>query len=239
MRIIDCEQGTDEWRMARCGVATASRASCLVTPARLQPSKQLRGYAIELAAERILGRPLDDDAGSAWMTRGTELEDEALGLYGLEKGGDVIRAGFCVTEDGAAGCSPDALVDEDGGAEVKCPSAKVHLGYLVDDGVPKEYLPQIQFSLWVTRRRWWDFVSFCPSMPLVVRRVWPDPRWTEALDEIVPRLRECVELILAKARAAGCETAADRFAREEAERKAREAALVEEWFGPEPEKATT
>ena len=73
MIVIDCEQGTDEWRQARAGVATASQFGRLVTPAKLLPSKQLYGYAIELAAERILGRPLDDDAGSMWTERGTGM----------------------------------------------------------------------------------------------------------------------------------------------------------------------
>lgn len=231
MRVIRCEQGSEEWRMARCGVATASQFNRLVTPAKLQPSKSLNGYALELLAEWLLGRPLDDGSSSPWMERGRDMEEEALGWYALDTGTEPDRVGFCATDDGLAGASPDALVGEDGGLEIKCPTAPVHLGYLLSDGAPRDYLHQIQGGLWVTGRQWWDFLSYCPGLPPAVHRVYPDARWQDALDEAMERLRSALEEGRAALRAKGCKTADEREAEAREAGYARDAAKMEELLG--------
>ena len=57
LRIIDVEQGTDEWLEARRGMITASTVGQLVTPRTIQPAAnpESRALVARLAAERITG----------------------------------------------------------------------------------------------------------------------------------------------------------------------------------------
>jgi len=182
MRILHVEQGSDEWRQARAGLPTASRFDKLVTPKTLKPSAQADALLYDLVAEWLLGRPLDDTGRSAFMERGTNLEDEARAWYAWERDCDPVQVGLCLLDDGTAGCSPDALVGEDGGLEIKVPSAGVHVHYLDDpDALVAEYRLQVQGSLWVTGRKWWDLLSWSPAFPSVLVRVEPDEKVQEAL----------------------------------------------------------
>lgn len=75
------------------------------------------------------------------------------------------------------GCSPDGLVLGGGGIEIKCPSKPERfVKYVCGDW--KEHLTQIQFSLFVTQRKWWDFVTYHPSFKedcnYFQTRVFPD-----------------------------------------------------------------
>ena len=65
----------------------------------------------------------------------------------------------------AVGASPDGLIGEHGGLECKVPSAPWHLLYLAGGVVPSKYRGQVQGSLWVTGRAWWDFMSYHPGLP--------------------------------------------------------------------------
>jgi predicted phage-related endonuclease len=84
-------------------------------------------------------------------------------------------------DDWRLGASPDGLVGDDGGIEIKCPRAKTHLRTILADEVPAHYMAQVQSSLLVSGRKWWDFVSFVGGMPLYVKRVLPDPKWFDAI----------------------------------------------------------
>ena len=55
LRIIDVEQGTDEWLEARRGMITASTVGQLVTPRTIQPAANFESWVLvaRLAAERI------------------------------------------------------------------------------------------------------------------------------------------------------------------------------------------
>lgn len=185
MKILDVEQGTQEWLDARAGVATASQAKRLVTEKRLDPSKQIHAYALELALERHLGRPLESDLASPWMERGSGMEAEAFEWYRRNINDTARRVGFVVSNSGYIGCSPDGLTD-DGGIEIKCPKALTHAAYLLDRdengnlNAPSVYMPQMQFSMFVTGFLWWDFVSYCPGLPPVSVSVPRNEKWMDA-----------------------------------------------------------
>ncbi len=178
MRVVPCIQGSPEWHAARLGIPTASEFHRLVTPTG-NPSSQAAGYLHQLVAERLLGRVVDETAG-AWVERGKITEGEAVAYYELQRGLDTQAVGFVTTDDRQAGCSPDRLIGPDGGLEIKCPSAAVHVGYLLDVE-PKKYWPQIQGALWVTGREWWDFLSYCPELPPALMRFERDEKYIEAL----------------------------------------------------------
>lgn len=169
MIVIDCQQGSEEWWTARLGIATASMFDKVLTPARMEPSQQAYGYQCKLLAEWLRGKP-DDTFQSDWMSRGHELEPAALEAYSFITDSSVQRVGFCLEDEKRYGASPDALVDEDGAAEIKSPSPGVHVGYLIDGKIPTTYRMQCLGVLLVTGRAWIDFMSYHPDMdPLIVR----------------------------------------------------------------------
>ena len=92
------------------------------------------------------------------------------------------RVGFILTDDGRVGCSPDGLVGEDGGLELKCPSPAKHVSYLLDEQeLVDEYTHQVQGCLYVTGRAWWDLMSYYPGMEPVIVRVEPNAEYQKAL----------------------------------------------------------
>jgi len=180
MRHLKVEFGSPEWLHARLGLPTASCFEKVLTPKTLKPSAQSVGYMNHLLAEWALGIPLQSD-GTDFMERGIQLEGEAVRLYEMERDVDTQAGGFCTTDDGRIGCSPDRLVGEDGGLEIKSPAPHTHIRYLLGSPVD-DYLLQVQGSLWVTKRKWWDVMSYHPDMPAKYVRVLPYPVIHEALD---------------------------------------------------------
>ena len=75
---------------------------------------------------------------------------------------------------------------ETGGLEIKFPSAKVHVGYMLDnDSLAMAYRCQVQGYLLITGREWWDLCSFHAGdepLPMVRVRCEPDAEWREAFE---------------------------------------------------------
>jgi len=200
MKIINVQQGSPEWIAARLGIPSASNFDKIITPAKLKPSSSQDIYLSQLVAEWFLRAPMDD-ARSGFMDRGVELEPEAAKFYSFDTDRDVIEVGFCLTDDGAAGCSPDRLVGKDGLLEIKCPGAVQHMDYLLHGGLRDKYWMQVQGQLWVTGRRWCDLLSYHPTIPNVTDRIVPDADVQAALSREIPAF--CVKLAAAKARLVG------------------------------------
>lgn len=203
MKIIACEQGSPQWFSARAGLPTASCFDSILTPKTLKPSESMGKYIGRLCAEWFLGKPLDSES-SGFMERGTGMEAEAVAAYEFQHNVDTLKVGLCVTDDGLAGGSPDRLVGEDGGLEIKCPSAEVQVGYILN-GIDAAYRCQLQGLLWVTGRKWWSFLAYHPVLPHVNLRIEPDPEWVEAWGVAFAKFQERfkeAKLKLAPAKAA-------------------------------------
>ena len=170
------DQLTDAWRESRHGLITASRADQLVTPKAGKVSASAATLGHRLAAERYTGQWIDE-TGTSWaMARGIEREPGTRARYSFERDADVTESGFI--RSGEIGCSPDGLIGEDGGLEIKNPliagymKAAIHV-YETGE-VPPEYVCQCRLSLMVTDRAWWDLCVDYPDMPLVVVRLYRD-----------------------------------------------------------------
>ena len=176
MKIVNVKQGTPEWFTARAGIPTASAFDKIITPKTGKPSSQQFGYICELIADRIMGGP--PEGIESWTSRavqyGIDTEPEARAYYELHTDYKVQQVGFVTTDDGTAGCSPDGLVGDDGGLELKCPMAKTHVEYLLKGELPDAYKCQVHASLLITGRKWWDFCSYCIGFPPFIIRVKPD-----------------------------------------------------------------
>lgn len=195
------EQGSAEWLQAKAGIVSASNLTRVMTPKTLKLSGSADKYCCELIAEQLLGRPLDD-ATTSFMQRGTTFEAEARKWYELQSDCTAERVGFLLRDDGRVGCSPDGLVGDDGGLEIKCPSAAVHISYLLGE-FTEEYRSQIQGSLWITGRTFWDFVSYNPELPSLLHRFTRDEPFIAALDKTVTQFLAYVDDQKAKLAATG------------------------------------
>lgn len=166
MRIIDCEQGSQQWVKARLGVCTASNFDRVLTPKTRKLSAGATSYRDELNAEWWFGQPWNPQA-SDFMQRGVGMEAEAAKYYHAATGVKPVQVGFIVRDDGMVGCSPDRLVGEDGLLEIKCLGAKEHVAALL--GRADEYTCQVQGQMLVAQRDWCDRLYYHPRFPLIVR----------------------------------------------------------------------
>ena len=172
------EQGSDEWLAARCGLLTASVIGKLITPSlKVADNETSRGLIETLVAERITGHidpiyPNDD------MQRGTLDEPYARDLY-REQYRPVTEIGFAVrTINGhRLGASPDGLVGDFGGLEIKSRSPKLQLKTILSREIPAANLAQIHACMLVFDRGWCDYCSYAGGWPLQVIHVTRDPQW--------------------------------------------------------------
>ena len=161
------EQGSAEWLAERAGKWTGSKfADLMKADKRTGKPLKCRADAIwNVVVERMTGLPTEGPGGYA-LQWGTDVEGFAREAFELETGKVVQEVGFIEhPRFPFAGASPDGLIGDDEGLELKCPkSSSVHLERFLA-GVPPEYWPQIQGCLWVTGRKLWHFGSFDPRMP--------------------------------------------------------------------------
>ena len=176
-------QGTEEWMQARAGIPTASEFDSLVTPEmKIRTGETPKSYLNKKLAEAWLGGPLI--GFSAFSTeQGQILEGEAKPWFELEYGETIQSVGFITTEDGRVGCSPDGLLGENSGIEIKCPEPQTHVGYLLKGELPKDYAAQVHGSLWVTGRTTWKFVSYRRHFPALVLTIVRDEEKMKVLGD--------------------------------------------------------
>lgn len=137
-------QRTPEWYAARQGLITSSTAAACLG---------LCPYDGLLAAFRAInGKPKEQNKHMAW---GEEYEPQARWTYELETGETCYETGFWVHPQLPwLGASPDSLVGESGGVEIKCPSQ-------LPTSIPEHHRIQCMVCMAVTDRPWWDYFVWC------------------------------------------------------------------------------
>ena len=157
------DQRTDEWFEARLGKVTASRISdAMAAPT----TAAYLNYQAQLIAETLTGQPYDSYTNAA-MQWGTDYEAEARSIYELMTNNDVEEVGFVphliIKQSGA---SPDGLIGEDGQIEIKCPNTATHIKTVTTRKIEKKYRDQMTWQMACTERKWCDFVSYDPRLPV-------------------------------------------------------------------------
>src|SRR5699024_10456562 len=194
-----------EWLEARAGILTASTIGQLITAKTIKPAMndRSRGLCQTLIAERITGH-VEPVFPNRAMTRGTLLEPEARRIYAEQTGQDVDEVGSARldTDTYTLGSSPDGLVSETGGIEIKSPSAKVHVSTVLSGAIPDYNRAQVQAFLHVTGREWCDFISYLPGEPLFIIRDYPDPRWQKAIVSAAAQFEDTARNAVARSKTA-------------------------------------
>jgi len=153
------EQRSKEWFEARKGRITASSVGAILGQAPYSSRADVMRRMVRDAhgAEK-------EFKGNIATEYGNNNEAGALIEFEMETGLDVRPVGF-LTKDDWAGASPDGLIANDRGLEIKCPFG------LRNDDPPKfktiidqpHYFAQVQFSLWVTGLSGWYFFQWTPK----------------------------------------------------------------------------
>ena len=192
MIVLDVKQGSIEWLSARLGLPTASEFNKIITSTG-NASSQKAAFMHKLLAELITDSPLETFQKTEWMDRGNELESTAVSLYEFQNDIETETIGFCLHDDKIAGASPDRLVGEDGLLEIKCPAPQTHVDYLLKQKVDSNYIPQVQGQLWITGRKWCDWISYHPEMPPVIIRVERDEEFISKMDSALKKFSSDME----------------------------------------------
>jgi len=185
------EQGSPEWFEARKYVLTASNATAIGNA----------GAGLKTYVKKLLSKEISDEETytSKDIERGNELEPIARLKYQFEYGVEVEEVGF-ISAGGVFGCSPDGLIGEDGGLEIKARNNEKHLELLLGNGIDSSTHWQIQMSLYVTGREWWDFVSYNPNFKnsLYRERVFRDEAKIEKLKKGIVAGKELLDEYMGK-----------------------------------------
>jgi len=155
-------QLSPEWIALRVGKVTASRLKDWLAVSKRPnkdgvhtPLKARADYEQELAFEKRFNRPFSRFATRA-MEEGQMAEEFVKTEYAANSAQRVSPGGAFYNDVFVA--SPDSLVGEDGLLEVKWLYDTSYTDVLVN-GVPEEYMLQMQGQLWASDRKWCDFVA--------------------------------------------------------------------------------
>lgn len=160
-------------------------------------SDTAKRYAADLAIERISDQPHGEPAKAWVLERGHEMEVRARMLYEARTGAFITESGICISDDGIFGYSSDGLADDDGLIEIKSPIDSIKIMDMWRTGDTSEYDHQIQGGLWLTGRKWLDFIMFVPDLAragkdLFVKRIYRDE---DFIDKMVAQLAEFDRLV--------------------------------------------
>lgn len=194
------EQGSTEWLQLRLGCVSASTVADVMAKGKSGESATRQKLKLRLAAERLTGQ-VQESFSSPAMDWGREQEQFAAMAYEAERGVFLDKTGWhphIVIK--WLGVSPDRLLGDDGLVEIKCPNSSTMVAWMSDDKIPTEYIKQIQAQLWVTGRRFCDFVAFDPRLPkrrqLWIKRVERDEALITTMEaEVTTFLSEVDQIV--------------------------------------------
>ena len=211
MKFYNVEQGSAHWYALRLGIPTASNFHKINTPAKGEISTQAKPYMYRQIAERLLRESQEDQLGYVqWVERGKGQEGNAAAMFEFTHEQALRPGGFCTTDDGRLGCSPDRLVGKNESVEIKTPAPWTQIGYLLD-GPPTEYRPQVQGQLMVGEFDAVHFYSYHPQMPPFERVTLPERGYQSLLKGTLNWFCDELDKLTERARSLGAYAVARRI----------------------------
>jgi len=178
------EQRSAEWFEGRARRITASRFGDVMAAPTSDRHRDLLGRLVD----GIRDVPMFEHEAEAvngvapWHQHGRDWEGRARWMYEEREGLEVQEVGLLVHPrfPFVAG-SPDGLVGDEGGIEIKCHRSLAAYQASAAGGLPTVYVPQVQGYLWITGRKWWDYCNYFEveregkrTALMTVHRVLPD-----------------------------------------------------------------
>lgn len=200
MITLDVEQGSPEWFAARLGIPTASNFSKIIT-ARGAKGDQERQYMNELLAEWLSGEP-EESFNGHYMQQGRELEAEARDYLQFRLSMDIKQVGLVYKDERKlVSASPDGIISEDEGCEIKCPKGSTLVEYAMQNKLPSIYVPQVQGGLWVTGFKRWKFLCYHKNITPMLITIERDEAYikllSNAVNDFIGRMLEKREKLFA------------------------------------------
>lgn len=197
MKIYYFEQGSPEWFAARVGKMTASHATAIGNC-----GKGLETHVLTLMAEYFSSGE-KEHFSSSHTERGNEYEPIARRVYEFENDVIVDQVGFIEYND-YVGASPDGLVADDGGTEIKSIDDVKYFKHLLngEKEIDSDHVWQVQMNLLITGRKWWDLIYYNPNYKksTCVYRIYPDAEKFESLqkgfamgEEMIKSIKEKIQ----------------------------------------------
>lgn len=195
--IHDVRQNSMAWLQLHVGRLTASSFERFITPKNLalSESQTAHRFLARKAMERVTGKP-EREASSASMEHGHETEPRARQVYERIRGVVVRQVGFItLDEHPMIGCSPDGLVGDDGGLEIKSHYTQAEAAAVRLSGIPDKHLIQVLGNLWISGKEWWDYVSYMDE------EICPDIRASTYIscihrDDALPQMSKLADTVL-------------------------------------------
>lgn len=182
MKIVDVEQGTEEWLKWRKTVITAT--DC---PAIMGSSPWSTPYKCWQNKLGLSG----DKAPNAAMQRGKDLEPIARDIFSRNTGITMKSAVIESSEYSILGASLDGISSNKTMIlEIKCGGEKLH-ALAKDSIIPEYYMDQIQHQILVTRAVKAFYLSF-DGVDGIIISVSPDPSFEERFLKKAREFWKCV-----------------------------------------------
>lgn len=153
------EQRTEEWEKIRIGKFTGTDFQTVANGKK----DTIETLCYKKASEIITGKKSYDSFSNRHTERGIEKEDEAREMFQLETGLLVKTVGF-IERDIFSGVSPDGLIGDNSGIEIKCKDYHTHLYTLLNGD--NSYMWQIQGNMFISNRESWYFCSYNEDFPI-------------------------------------------------------------------------
>lgn len=166
--VAECKRPMTDAEMAQWKTDNPKSTAKTIADPKLLSSGAMT-FVLEVAGEILTGQSADGNARGIAIDWGIYNEPAARKLYEKVKGVVVREIGIVQMNDFVSG-SPDGLVGDDGGIEIKCPFANHrHLENLMlthweelKEAHP-DYYWQCIGAILINQRSWWDFVSYSPN----------------------------------------------------------------------------
>lgn len=204
----------EELLTVRLGRVTGSEFGKLVVKSKdrkgyiLSTGKAAKDLIYKVAWERLLkAGNISNGLGrlnvsSKPMEHGEDYEGEAILKYMEVTGLEVDYHQKFIELDDFIGGTPDGYIGQDGLIEVKCPwNGGNHLeSMLTGEIYNQDYVYQIQGYLWITGRKWCDFVTYDPDLTdklqINIIRVERDETIIQGIREVMEQVKEKIKEIM-------------------------------------------
>lgn len=203
-----------EWRINRLGKVTGSQFGKFVKLSKdkknyvLSTGKVAEDLIYKIAWERLLkDGNISEGIGrlsinSQSMQHGNDFEGEAILKYIKITGNEVVYEQEFIPKGEWIGGTPDGFVGKDGIIEVKCPwNGGNHLKTLLTNEIYNtDYIYQIQGYLWITERKWCDFITYDPDLidelQLSITRIERDESIIDGIKKVIEEVIEKIKEII-------------------------------------------
>lgn len=155
------QQRSSEWDSERIGVLTGTRAAALMGGKAARKT---------LLAEMVREVAMASKKGiyqSQSMKKGVDDEAEAREYYEFINDVKITDYDTYIVSDfhHRIAVSPDGLITDCGGIEIKNLEPHNHIAVMLDGEVDKKYEHQIYWAIMICKTEWWDYFGYCKELP--------------------------------------------------------------------------